>query len=92
MAAEARERNQTLRKEIKQAETEMARLSAQRTDIDRALFDPKSYEGSNKDVPVSQTDENAHRGRTQTGRRRSCAGSPPAKPRTALAVESATRG
>ncbi|MGE0735503.1 MAG: ABC-F family ATP-binding cassette domain-containing protein [Alphaproteobacteria bacterium] len=54
MAAEARERNQILRKEVKQAETEMARLSAQRTDIDRALFDPKSYTGANKDVPVSQ--------------------------------------
>ena len=32
-----------------------ARLARARgPDIDRALFDPKSYEGVNKDVPVSQ--------------------------------------
>jgi ATP-binding cassette subfamily F protein 3 len=53
-AAEARARNQALRTAVKQAETEMTRLSGQRTDIDRALFDPKSYEGPHKDKTVTQ--------------------------------------
>jgi ATP-binding cassette subfamily F protein 3 len=53
-AAEARARTQALRNEVKKAETEMARLSAQRTEIDRALFDPKSYDGPHKDKTMTQ--------------------------------------
>lgn len=53
-AAEARARNQALRTAVKQAETEMTRLAGQRTDIDRALFDPRNYEGPHKDRTVTQ--------------------------------------
>ncbi len=53
-AAEARARTQALRNAVKQAEAEMTRLSEQRTDIDRALFDPGSYEGPHKDRTVTQ--------------------------------------
>jgi len=41
-AAEAREASQTLRKAAKAAETEMAKLTEQRSAIDRAMFDPGS--------------------------------------------------
>jgi ATP-binding cassette subfamily F protein 3 len=41
-AAEARERSQGLRKAVKSAEEAVARLSARRSSIDRALFDPAS--------------------------------------------------
>jgi ATP-binding cassette subfamily F protein 3 len=53
-AAEAREQTQSLRKAVKQAETEMADFSAKRSDIDRALFDPSGYEGPHKNVPAGQ--------------------------------------
>jgi len=43
-AAEAREKSQTLRNAAKAAETELARLGAQLTAIDRAMFDPASAE------------------------------------------------
>ncbi len=41
-AAQAREKGQALRKRITQAESELARLNAQRSEIDRAMFDPAS--------------------------------------------------
>ncbi len=41
-AAEARERNAGLRKAVKDAEAEMARLGERRSVIDRAMFDPSS--------------------------------------------------
>jgi len=41
-AAEAREQSQGLRKAAKAAETELAKLTEQRSAIDRAMFDPKS--------------------------------------------------
>jgi len=41
-AAEAREQSQHLRKAAKAAETELAKLTEQRSAIDRAMFDPKS--------------------------------------------------
>jgi ATP-binding cassette subfamily F protein 3 len=40
-AAEAREQSQALRKAVKQAEAEVTKLTQQRSEIDRALFDPK---------------------------------------------------
>ena len=40
-AAEAREQSKRLRTEVKKAEAELARLSGERSSIDRALFDPK---------------------------------------------------
>jgi ATP-binding cassette subfamily F protein 3 len=52
-AAEARARNQALRNAVKQAEAEMTKLTAERTDIDRALFDPASYQGKHKDRKVT---------------------------------------
>jgi len=45
-AAEAREASQSLRKAAKAAETELARLTADRSAIDRAMFDPSSADGS----------------------------------------------
>ena len=41
-AAEARERSQALRKSVKAAEADIARLEARKTEIDRAMFDPAS--------------------------------------------------
>ncbi|WP_296614973.1 ABC-F family ATP-binding cassette domain-containing protein [Sphingomonas sp.] len=41
-AAEAREQSQGLRKAAKAAETELAKLTEQRSAIDRAMFDPSS--------------------------------------------------
>lgn len=43
-AAEARERAQALRKRASQAEADVARLTSQRSAIDRAMFDPASAE------------------------------------------------
>jgi ATP-binding cassette subfamily F protein 3 len=43
-AAEAREKGQELRKRAKAAEAELDRLTAQRSAIDLAMFDPKSAE------------------------------------------------
>jgi ATP-binding cassette, subfamily F, member 3 len=53
-AAEAREQSQALRKAVKQAETEIAKLTAQRSEIDRALFDPKNYDGPHKTATMSE--------------------------------------
>jgi ATP-binding cassette subfamily F protein 3 len=52
-AAEARARNQALRNAVKQAEMEMAKLTAERSDVDRALFDPAGYQGKHKDKKVT---------------------------------------
>jgi ATP-binding cassette subfamily F protein 3 len=52
-AAEARARNQALRNAVKQAEAEMTKLTAERSDIDRALFDPAGYQGKHKDKKVT---------------------------------------
>ncbi len=41
-AAEARERNKAVRDAVKTAEAEIKRLTARRSDIDRAMFDPAS--------------------------------------------------
>ncbi|MFT4025562.1 MAG: ATP-binding cassette domain-containing protein [Novosphingobium sp.] len=41
-AAEAREKGQALRNRAKQAEAELAKLTAERSAIDAAMFDPKS--------------------------------------------------
>jgi ATP-binding cassette subfamily F protein 3 len=43
-AAEAREKAQGLRKQVAKAEAEMARLSAERSALDRAMFDPAGAE------------------------------------------------
>ena len=45
-AAAAREASAGLRKAVKDAEAETAKLTARRSEIDRALFDPKSATGS----------------------------------------------
>jgi ATP-binding cassette subfamily F protein 3 len=43
-AAEAREKSQALRRQVKDAEAELAKLAAQRSAIERAMFDPASAE------------------------------------------------
>ena len=45
-AAAAREASAGLRKAVKDAEAETAKLTARRSEIDRALFDPKSASGA----------------------------------------------
>lgn len=45
-AAEARQAQQGLRKAVQTAEAELAKLTAQRSAIDHAMFDPKSAEAS----------------------------------------------
>ncbi|MCW5770075.1 MAG: ABC-F family ATP-binding cassette domain-containing protein [Rhodospirillaceae bacterium] len=52
-AASARERNQSLRNAVNKAEAEVQRLSAKRTEIDRALFEPAQYKGPGKDATVT---------------------------------------
>jgi ATP-binding cassette subfamily F protein 3 len=52
LAAEAREKTASLRKAVKQAEAEVERLSQRRSAIDRALFDPASYDGPEKNATV----------------------------------------
>ncbi len=54
LAAQARERSQTLREAVKQAEAEVIKLSNRRTEIDRALFNPHGDEGPHKDSPATQ--------------------------------------
>jgi ATP-binding cassette subfamily F protein 3 len=54
LAAAAREKTQSLRKAVKTAEQEVERLSRERSEIDRALFDPKNYDGPGKDLPASE--------------------------------------
>jgi ATP-binding cassette subfamily F protein 3 len=53
-AAAARERTQALRAAIRVAEAEVARLSARRTEIDRIMFDPASYEGPEKNLTMTE--------------------------------------
>ena len=53
-AAEARERSHGLRKAVKSAEDEIARLAARRSAIDRALFDPAGAEAA--DSTLTMTD------------------------------------
>jgi ATP-binding cassette subfamily F protein 3 len=53
LAAEARERNRELRRAVAEAEAEVARLAERRTQIDRALFDPGSATGPEKNLTVT---------------------------------------
>ncbi len=53
-AAEAREQTQGLRKTIKTAEAEIAKLEARKTELDRAMFDPGS--ASKQDANRSMTE------------------------------------
>lgn len=53
LAADLRKQNQTLRKAVAAAETEMNRLADRRTAIDRALFDPSAAAEEFKDRPMS---------------------------------------
>jgi ATP-binding cassette subfamily F protein 3 len=41
-AAEARDKAQTLKKQVSEAEAKMAKLTAERSALDRAMFDPKT--------------------------------------------------
>jgi ATP-binding cassette subfamily F protein 3 len=43
-AADAREKAQALKKRVTEAETKMAKLTAEKSALDRAMFDPKSAE------------------------------------------------
>ena len=52
LAAEAREKTAALRKAVKSAEAEIAKLTDKRTALDRALFDPSSYDGPEKNATV----------------------------------------
>ena len=45
LAAEAREKTRALRKAVDKAEREVNQLTERQKDIDRALFDPKNYDG-----------------------------------------------
>ena len=42
-----------LRKAVSNAERKLERLAALRSDIDRALFDPKSYDGPSKNLTMT---------------------------------------
>ena len=53
-AAEAREKYQALSKRAKQVETELARLTAQRSAIDRAMFDPAGAEAALARLPMGE--------------------------------------
>jgi len=53
-AAEAREKSQGLRKAAKAAEAEVARLTARRSIIDQALFDPKTATGADRNASSSE--------------------------------------
>jgi ATP-binding cassette subfamily F protein 3 len=54
LAAEARERAQGLRKRAKAAEDAIATLTARRSAIDRALFDPASADPVDRDLSMSE--------------------------------------
>jgi ATP-binding cassette subfamily F protein 3 len=51
-AAEAREKSQALRRQVKDAEAELARLAAQRSRVERAMFDPGSAEPDLAKLPM----------------------------------------
>ncbi|MEH3108306.1 MAG: ABC-F family ATP-binding cassette domain-containing protein [Sphingomonas fennica] len=53
LAAEAREKGQVLRKAVKAAELEIAKLTAQRSEIDLAMFDPKAASAALAKLPMS---------------------------------------
>jgi len=53
-AAEARERSAGLRKAVKEAEAEMEKLNARRSEIDKAMFDPKSAEPRDSKKTMTQ--------------------------------------
>ncbi|MBC6440141.1 MAG: ABC-F family ATP-binding cassette domain-containing protein [Rhodospirillales bacterium] len=52
-AAEAREKTRTLRKAVEKAENEVTRLTDQRSDIDRALFDPANHDGPETNLAMT---------------------------------------
>ena len=52
-AATSRSQKQALRKAVEDAELEVKRLTGQRTEIDRALFEPSNVEGPNKGATFS---------------------------------------
>ncbi len=52
-AAKEREQTKALRKAVADAERKLERLAALRTDIDRALFDPKTYDGPEKNLAMT---------------------------------------
>ncbi len=54
LAAKEREQTKELRKAVTKAERKLERLGALRTDIDRALFDPKTYDGSDKNLTTTE--------------------------------------
>jgi ATP-binding cassette subfamily F protein 3 len=53
-AAEARERDKSLRKRIRELEAETAKLTEQRSAIDRAMFDPSSAEPALAKLTMSE--------------------------------------
>ena len=53
LAAKEREQTKVLRKAVSNAERKLERLAALRSDIDRALFDPKSYDGPSKNLTMT---------------------------------------
>ncbi len=54
LAAEARERSQSLRREAKEAEAEIQRLTARRSAVDRAMFDPASADPADKGATMTE--------------------------------------
>ncbi len=53
-AAQLREQNKGLRDAAKKAETQLAKLTAERSAIDRAMFDPASAEGKLADLTMTE--------------------------------------
>ena len=53
-AAEARQKEQELRKRLKQAETELLRLTETRNAIDKAMFDPSSVDAALSKLPMTE--------------------------------------
>ncbi|MFT8737311.1 MAG: ABC-F family ATP-binding cassette domain-containing protein [Zymomonas mobilis] len=52
--AEKRQQNKVLRDEIKKLETEISKLTARRSEIDQALFDPNQASPKDKSLTVTQ--------------------------------------
>ena len=63
-AAEAREKSQEIRKRAKKAEAELEKLTALRSEIDRAMFDPASAHGAM--AKLTMTDLMKQRAETET--------------------------
>ena len=53
-AAKERKKTKVLRKAVSDAERKLERLTEQRSDIDRALFDSKTYDGSAKNLTMTE--------------------------------------